>query len=288
MRYNGINLQLEATRMKRKTWLALMMAALLPSSSVFAVRMARLYQVEMPVVSQLSDVKEQAVKDGFLQVLIRLSGDPQVDKNPVIHEGLKKAEYYVHDYNYALETPNASEYLLRIRYEPTDVNRLLKQAKIVSWGERRPLILVWLVLKDKHNHVEIISNEAPSTIYKNMSQEGKKYGLPLIFPVMDVNEMNQVSPQDVMSFSYNTLNMAAKRYSPDALLMGDVVEYSDGAQSNWRFIMRNTQWDWQVNGRTTKALVVGVMNQLKEALIPVIPKPKRGFCPNPTLSSANH
>lgn len=274
--------------MKRKTWLALMMVAFLPSSSIFAVRMTRLYQVEIPVISKLSDVKEQAMKEGFLQVLIRLSGDPRVDKNPIIREGLKKAEYYVHDYNYALETPNSSEYLLRIRYEPTDINRLLKQANIASWGEQRPLILVWLVLQDKHNHIEIIANEAPNNIFKNMSKEGKKFGLPLIFPVMDVSEMNQVSPQDVMSFSYTTLSMAAKRYSPDALLVGEIVEYSDGAQSNWRFIMRNTQWNWRVNGRTANALVIGVINQLKEALIPVIPKPKRGFCPNPTLSSANH
>lgn len=252
--------------MMKKIGLAVIMMTFSPVTSVYAVKVFSLYKAEIPVVSQSSDVKEQAVKEGFLQVLIKVSGDPQIDKNPVIRTSLKKAEYYVHEYSYALETPDSSEYLLRVNYEPSDIQRLLEKAGMGYWGENRPLILVWLVFRDKHNSDYIIGDEQPGGVFYHMKQESKKYGLPIIFPVMDVSELNQISPRDVATVSIDTLETAAKRYSPEALLVGEMVESAQGMQSKWQLMFKDTQWNWEIDRPSTGAVISSVINQVTQAL----------------------
>src|SRR3990167_6671651 len=146
----------------------------------------------MAVPAQSSDLKDQATKEGLLQVLIKVSGDPQIDQNPVIKASLKRADYYVQEFNYLITTPDAAEYLLRIHYDPSDVNRLLKKAGVTFWSENRPLILMWIAVTDQSMNTKIISHETSRKLFNLFDQQSKKYGLPSIFPLMDINDMNQV------------------------------------------------------------------------------------------------
>lgn len=250
-----------------KTILVLIMVIFLPTTAAFAVKVASLYQTEIPVVSQSEDAKEQAVRDGFLQVLIKLSGDGQIDKNAVIRSSLNRADYYVKDYDYSSETPDSSQYILRIGYEPTDVNRLLKTAKVSFWGERRPLILVWLVTANKQHGPDIVSDTSKDNVAASMKKAGKMYALPLIFPVMDMDEMNSITPNDVADISLDVINEATKRYSPDAVLIGEITENEQNAQSSWQLMIHDIQFNWKIDDKSTDAVVSSIMGQISHALM---------------------
>lgn len=250
--------------MKKVLFIILLLA--LPFSSALAVKVSSLYQVELPVAAQTDDLKEQAIRDGFLQVLIKLSGNPNIDKNPLVREDLKRPDYYVHELSYSASTTSSSEYLVQIRYEKNDVNRLLKKAGVSYWGENRPLILVWLAVTGKHHSAEIISNEMPNDTFAALKLQGKRYGLPLIFPMMDVTDMEEISPGDVAQESIPELQEAGKRYAPDALLVGNISENKSGYTSQWQLIFGKKQWKWALFSKTMDDTMASIMNQISQTL----------------------
>src|SRR5262245_51008662 len=147
----------------KKLWMVIIFA-FLPITTALAVKVSNLYEVELPVISQSQDIKEEAMKTGLLQVLIKLTGDPLIEKNPLVKSSLQKADYYVQEFGYSSANASSSTYLIRIRYDNNSINRLLKKAGIVYWGEIRPLILVWLAFTNKENATEIIGNETHGNI----------------------------------------------------------------------------------------------------------------------------
>lgn len=248
--------------MRQLLFIALILALVSP---VLAVKVTSLYQFEMPVVSQSDDVRVQAVKEGFLQVLIKVSGDPQIANNPVIKPFLLKADYYVQEFSYS-SPPSSPFYLLQIRYDRNDINRLLRKAGIAYWGENRPLILAWVAFTNNKHFAEIIGNETQGDILGTMRQEGKKSGLPLIFPMLDVTDISQVSTSDINSMSVKVLQDAGKRYSPDAILIGAIKQTDIDYQSQWQLVLGKNQWDWNVSDRLLSELVTTVLNQVNQTL----------------------
>jgi hypothetical protein len=243
-----------------------MMKKIILAPFIYAIKVDSLYQAEVMVVSQTGDIKEQAVKEGLLQVLIKISGDPYIDQRHAIKKSLKKAEYYVSDYQFLPTTKDSSKYVLRIAYEPNDVNRLLKQAKIVYWGEERPLVFVWLVVTNAQHTTDIISNEAPGDVYANVLHEANKYGLPFIFPMLDVNEVNQISFDDTTHIA-KLMPTIAKRYSPEAILIGDITENENDVQSKWELVMGDHHWNWVIHENTTNAVISSVVKQVQQAVM---------------------
>lgn len=235
-------------------------------SSAFAVKMTSLYQAEVPVAAQTEDLKAQAIKEGFLAVLIKLSGDEQISSNPAIRQSLLKPDYYVQELNYSQSTTDSSQYLLRIRYEPSDINRLLKKAGVSYWGDTRPLILLWLLVTNRDQSSEIIGNETPNDIFATVKQQSKKYGLPLIFPVMDVADISQISPQDISNVALPVLKEAAKRYAPDAILVGTLEQGSSDFHSEWQLIVGKEQWRWEISDKSSDAVIATIMNQISQTL----------------------
>ncbi|EKD69949.1 MAG: hypothetical protein ACD_46C00690G0003 [uncultured bacterium] len=232
-----------------------------------AVKVSSLYQADMPVATQLEDARSEAVRQGFIHILVKLSGNPDIAENPLIKENVKKAEYYVQEYSYAQPTTTSSMYMLQIRYDKDDINNLLRKAGVVYWGETRPLVLVWVTVADGTEAPEIIGSEEADEWYDTFRQQGKKYGLPLIFPVMDVTDINKVSPHDVNTMNITTLKQAGMRYSPDALLIGKIEKDKNGGwKGQWRLILDENQWDWRITGNDMDMLLGDTLNQVSHTL----------------------
>lgn len=244
----------------------ILVAALLYIHSTFAVKVSSLYQAEIPVTSQTADERELAVREGFLQVLMKVSGDNQIEKNPVIHTALKRADYYVQEFSYTMPSTNDSQYLLHVKYEINDINKLLKKAGLAFWGQNRPLILVWLVVTDEQHHSQIVATEESLSILDEMRTQAKKSGLPMIFPMMDVADLEVVSLEDVSIKSLPLLKEASKRYAPDGLLIGHIQQGENQYLSDWQLILNNDQWTWTFSNDSPKSTVTTIIGQVSQTL----------------------
>lgn len=234
---------------------------------VLAVQITNLYSADMPVAAQSDDLKAGAIRGGFLKVMIKLTGDPDVDKNPLIRAAIKRADYYVQDYSYSASTPDSSEYWLNIHYDMDDVNRLLKRSGVAYWGDNRPLILAWLAITDKLQTTSIIDNDTENDVLDAMKSQSQKYGVPFIFPVMDVSDLNQVTPNSVTKMDLTQLNAAAKRYSPDGMLVGYIHPTVSGYASEWQLMWNNHKWNWNIEGKTIDEVINAFFYEMNQALV---------------------
>ena len=236
------------------------------SLPLFAAKVTDLYQVELPVSSQSEEARTSAINIGFEQVLIKISGNPSIMNDSMIRSNFKKAETYVQEFSYLPLTHSKSPYLIRIHYNSEDINRLLKNAGVPYWGANRPLILIYLVVTNKGEMPEMIGHEASPSFLDMIGQQSKIYGLPLIFPMMDMTDINQISTNDIMTLTIPSLKEASKRYSPDALLVGHMEEGVTGFQSEWRLMLDHNQWDFAINGQTAQSVIASLMNQMSQTL----------------------
>lgn len=247
-----------------KSWAGLLV--LLMAMPVYAVKLTNLYAAEVAVPSQATDVRAAAMQQALIDVLVKVTGNQDIASLPVIKLNLKRADYFVQEYGYSQPTVNSSTYTLRVQFDQDDVNRLLKKAGVVYWGATRPLVLVWMSVTDADNQATIISGETPGPILEAMKKEGTRYGLPLIFPVMDMNEMNRVTPDQINAASLPLLKDVGQRYAPDAILIGQIQPAGTRFDSQWVLVLNNQQWAFKVPADSLQGVMTTAMHQVSETL----------------------
>lgn len=245
--------------MKKMLFLTVMVI-FLPVSAM-AMKVSNLYQADFTVNSKTAEERGQVVPIGLRSILTKLTGDDSL-MTPDIKDSMNRAEYFVSKYRYFLPTPDSSQYRIQINYEPADVNRLLQRADIPYWGDERPLILVWLIVNDKQHVGEIIGSEAADELFSLVKRKGSKYGLPIIFPMMDVVDMHEVMPADVANMNVTTLRKAGDRYVANVLLIGKLDFVNNAYQSAWELVTDKQLWRWGVDDKTADELFDTVMGQV--------------------------
>lgn len=227
-----------------------------------AMKVSNLYQADFTVNSQTADERGEVVPIGLLSILTKLTGDRALSANPSVKESMNRAEYFVSKYRYFLPTPESSQYQIQINYDQADVNRILQRANIPFWGDERPLILVWLIVNDQQHVDEIIGSEAADGLFSLVKRKASKFGLPVIFPLMDIEDMHSVVPADVTEMNLAALRKAGNRYAPNALLIGRLDLVNDNYQSSWELATDKQQWRWDVADKSADNLMDTVMSQV--------------------------
>lgn len=238
---------------------------ILYSHVLYAETVSHLFEAELPVVSQRSEVRMDAMRQGLKQILVRLTGDPDISRHADILAAEDKAAAYVQSYHYQPSSDKQST-KIAMYYDKDDISRLLRKANIPFWGETRPLILVWLVITDQNGDQVIGANE-PNAYLSALREQSQIYGLPMIFPVMDVLDMHAVTPKDIVRNDVAALQKAAERYQPDAMLIGRINRIGEHAQTNWRLVMGKRVWDFDYVEDEPGMLSALLLNKMSATLM---------------------
>lgn len=249
-----------------KLMMVLWLALFLGWTPAYAVKVTTLYEVQVAVASQAADARAEAIREGFQDVLVKLSGDQNIAANKLIKASLNRSDYFVQEYSYSAPTVNSATYTLNIKYNESDVKRLLRKAGVVGWGTARPLILVWLAtINDKHE-VDILGVETAKDTLEKFKRQGQRYGLPLIFPVMDVTDMDKITSDNITSVAMTEVKDASKRYEPDAILVGTIEYNNDEYQGRWNLVWNNKAWDWSISGATQEKVIADVLHNVSRLM----------------------
>ncbi len=243
-------------------WIALAVAW----TPAWAVKVTTLYQIEVPVASQASDARAEAIREGFESVLIRLTGDQGIVNNKQIKASLNRADYFVQEYSYSAPDVSSATYTLKIKYSEPDVKRLMRKTGLKQWSAIRPLVLVWLATVNDQHKVDILGLETESVMLEKFKLQGQRYGLPLIFPMMDVTDLDKVSPDTITSLALPELQGASKRYEPDALLIGTIEHDQGNYEGRWNLVMKDKTWDWTTSGKTPEQAIGEVLDHVSQTL----------------------
>lgn len=234
--------------------------------SAAAVRVKSLYQVNLPVMSQQADVRQQAFSEAFRQVLVRVSGNLSIAEQPVIRMHLSDAASFVDEYYYEKKmTPPNFPWSLSIQFDSNHVNQLLQQVHATVWGENRPLILCWLV-DDLSADAHVTTLDDADGIVTILKQQAKRRGLPMIFPVMDLSEVRQVPVTDVSSANFTVLLPASKRYGSDFIVAGRLFHTIEGYHVATTVHFPDEQFVWDIVDPTVSGVLSHFVDRLANLL----------------------
>lgn len=227
----------------------------------FAVKLNTLYQEKVPVNTQSVTERNLAMQKALARVLIKISGDEEIISNPKIKTRLHSAEMLAQEYTYfTTNSPGSRPFILQVNFDINGVNQWLRDANAPVWGQNRPAILSWVVIEATHSAAEIISNHSNNSLVEQFKQSAEKRGIPLIFPNMDAVDIGAIHINDITQLALNHLNTASKRYGSNILLIGHVVQNSEEVTTQWKLIIGNDQWSWDIKGKTMTDIIPAIVN----------------------------
>lgn len=237
---------------------------------LFAAVVPHLYDVTLTCESQAQDEWQKSVQLGLSQVLERISSAP-IMQNSQVKYALDHAADYVEQYSY---TGNQ----LTIKYSPELVNQLVQKMGHTVWGQRRPKVVLWLAIED-NNQRRLVGVETDPNLQTYLSDVARKNGIPLILPLMDLEDMSAITVTDVWGQFPSVLQQASLRYGAQTILLGRVFHNSAYApdiawEGNWQLV-GNDSSTWRVQGNSLEEVlsqgVSGATRFIKSSVEPQLP-----------------
>ena len=231
-----------------------------------------LYVAEVLVPNENSTHLRAAGKSGLLQVLVRVSGDAQVQEHPLVKEALRRpADYY---YQYSFESTNRSlpvtlgngpAQLLRLNFEPSAIARLLREAGLPVWGSNRPSVLLWVVINEGADR-RIVNETDASDIVANLSMQAKRRGLPVLFPILDLEDTARISAAEVWGGFLRRIGEASQRYEPDVVLTARIREESGRWVGKWSYRLDEDWFSLEFVAMSVSDLAKQLMDRIADEL----------------------
>lgn len=207
-----------------------------------------LYRAEVLVPDNSAESQNEAFRQGLIQVLVRLSGSRAIEHMPESEAILAKAPRYALGYSYnRVEASEEEEAKLtiRIEFDGPALERVLHKAGLPVWAAKRPSVLVWLAVEQGRKR-SILAEDSESQAVQHLQQGARERGIPLILPLMDLEDRRHVEFGDIRAGFFDTLSQAAQRYNTDMMLIGWLKKARSGDWVvTWTVQRGNTSSRWR-------------------------------------------
>ncbi len=278
--------------MKIKFYIYLLCAAFLISSGVQAESVKRLYETEVAVLDQGADARQQAMQAALKTVLVRVSGHSIIADEPAVIEALGQPTRYVQQYRYhSVDVPaeifpdvgsemipgmtrstdvaadaTVSQLMLKVRFNSKSINQLLRSNHLPLWGSARPATLVWLAVEEQGVR-RIISSNEQSIVKETMDEQTARRGLPVHFPLLDLQDQLRLQPADVWGEFQDVILAASSRYRQEAVLAGRLYWDTAGYwQMYWNLYIGEEIMHWETAATNLDELLTSGVDKVADAL----------------------
>lgn len=214
---------------------------------VLAEQPVDLYKVTKLVANQQASERAEAASLAMADLLVRVTGDPNIAQTPELANYLKQAQNYVLQFGYTRADPNLKDadgnalpdYAINFSFSDTAIDKLLRRLRLPIWPANRPGVLVWLV-EDTWTNGRRLANEA--AVQDELKAEAQRRGLPLLFPLWDLEDQMAVGIDQLWAFNRDALRTASARYQADVIVVG---RYSQTSAGEFRGV-----WEWLDGGNS--------------------------------------
>lgn len=248
------------------------MAMLLPmvlSSNAMAEKSVDIYNTSTLVINQSPEVRQKATAKGLNRVLIRLSGKKNIPQSQSIQIALQRAPDYLDRFSYqstqqTLTIAGAARpaTLLLMQFNSAAVKRLLSEANLPLWSERRPDVLVWTATdKRGKKYVDIESNMA-----KALNDSAADRGLPIVLPVLDLEDRRALPVARLWALDENKVRLASQRYATNAVLSGRFARRSGFWNGSFILTHKGKNRYLSAEGKSEAVVAASIVNQVSDYL----------------------
>lgn len=235
--------------------LSLLIVLVLTPAPVLASVVQQLYSASIPVSSQSDQAREQALHQALRQVIVKVTGSRAAPDDPQVAAIVAQPEHYLQAYRYTRHVPGPNEPLfgpgasatldLIAQFDQPTLDQALRAAGQPLWGSERPETIVWIAYQQANGQRHIVGSEAPGEVFASVQHAAKLRGVPIIFPLMDVQDRAHIAFSDIWGGFISPIMQASQRYQPDAILIGRIDANGVNASPRWTLVMggKTTNWD---------------------------------------------
>ena len=230
---------------------------------IHAAVVSGLYEVDVPISTQSVSSRNKHIIAGLQLVLIKITGDSQVNSRDGVATVLANADQYVQHFEY--RSLADQQLVLWVRFNKFLLDKTLRQLAIPIWGEERPAVLVWLVVQDVFGR-HLVSEDT-SLYIEQMNQQAKKRGIFLTYPLLDLEDTSQLKLTDIWGDFHENVLAASERYRSDVVVKGRVEMLNAGLwEAHWTFYIDEQTILRVVQRDSLKALMEASIDDLADTL----------------------
>lgn len=252
--------------------LIILLLPVLMLSKVNAAIVEDLYTVELAVADQTTTQRLEVFKQAFGDVIMKVSGSSSVLGGPGFRRPLMNSSRYVHQFRYLTrKDENADEFdsgqlILRVTFNQEMVENLLRENTVPIWGRERPSTL-FLISYEVNKSASIVSSDTVTEIVDELDKSAVRQGLPILFPLLDLEDRMQIGVQDIIDGKEENINVVSARYAPDALLVGRIIgQTGKGWQGQWQVRLADKIFKWDYNSAARENVMNQAVSQLSKTL----------------------
>ncbi len=211
-----------------------------------AVEVKGIYESLVPIAGQEAEERDITLQLGFVDVLVRATGDIYIANEPSIQLDIKNVAKYVSRFQYqANNSETAITSLdLFINFDKGAIANLLRERGLPVWPSNRPEVLVWLAVEDG-SYRYIVSPDSDIQVRDELIRAAKKRGLPIVTPLMDINDMGKIRFSDVWAGFKEEILSASERYGSSHVLVGRLFRSASGNwDAKWTFWGMDKEESW--------------------------------------------
>jgi hypothetical protein len=208
------------TRVLRALLLAMALAF---AAGAPAETLGDLYTVSVPYTGDNDAAFRQAMRD----VLVRATGQPNAPALENLAPLVADAARYVKSFR------RAAGNQLSVSFDGTAIENAIDASGLASWGNERPVTLVWLALDRGGGRRTLVSASDTSAEKAEVDASAARRGLPIVWP--EAGDDLVRATQEAWSGDHAALIDAARRYGADGVLIGRARQAAGGYETAWSF-----------------------------------------------------
>ena len=237
-----------------------------------AVTVEDLFTVELPVADQTTGLRLESFSQAFRQVVVKVSGSDDALRSPALERPIESSARYVKQFRYISRSlPEDDEFdaerlILRIDFDQQLVESLLRENNFPVWGRERPSSLL-VISYDVNENIKLVTQDSTPDLIEALDQAASIHAVPVLFPLMDLEDIGLVNIGDIVSREYGKIQTMAARYAPDALLVGQILGRSgQGWQGDWEVRFADQIFKWKFKASSKKEVTEQVIRHLAKIL----------------------
>lgn len=231
----------------RPAMILMVIAALAPlATPATAAVVANLYEATVPASGRGDAARNAAFATALRMVAVRASGQRDAGER-LSAATVSDARRYVQRFG---DNPDGT---LQVGFDGDSIERILAQNDLPVWGRERPLTLVWLSIEDAAGQQNWVGLDVVLPETRIIQQVAELRGLPLVWPVMDMEDRMLASALGSGEQAEARLATLASRYRADGILVGRARRAATGEL--------NVRWSLhfgETTSETTGSLPEGV------------------------------
>ena len=238
-----------------KRLLCLLLLCLFPALGFGASSM---FDARVAVHSQSADERDDATREGLRGILVRLTGLEVPEQHPELSSLLGDPGRFVQRYGFD-DTDDGLE--LMVRFDGPAIQGRLVEAEVPIWSvDARPRTIAWVAM-DRGGDRRILGGDESGDLQDVLRRASRTAGLPLLFPLMDLEDQRAVSSSDIWGGFRGPVVDASERYDAEAVLVGRVARRGDGWRMRWAMFWEGDSHEWTVEAPDLEAGLADAVNQ---------------------------